>query len=918
MRLPRRELGVWASAVGLAWLVMPAMAQVDALDRSTLIDGLSREGMSELLLRLVETEPSDDPVVNRLLEIAQLQAQYRDARLSPAERRAAFDRAVTATRALIAEFPDHEQRPIWQTDLAEMTLVDGLRRFQQEAELFAAFGVASDEQREALYDAAAEALVALSQAEMRWFELEGELPREPDHVEKRVNTGLWDRMMNEFATTRTPYYLALAAVDLSMAPDDHAYFRSLGGSGDPALREQASTPDAERQRLRQLALERVRRFVEDAGDEAGIRDEATVIASRAAVGLGAHDQALRLTGEVIERSPESRAGLEAALASAQAQSGQGRAELALSTLDSLSRRARVQDRLLWRLLVTDAIHRAMLADAGGTPEAEAAAYRPYLDLLSDIDDPATADGLRAVIYDRWADRLAGAASLDAVPPVVRMGVGEQLRQRGQAAAAAARQAGDAAALAEAEEDLQRAIAVNRSLLTPDAEPRVGVTAGFNLGLALVALSPNDPARLAEAAEAMLDAAEAGPQLPEAERAVGIGVELARQQVAPVDGGPPLPGSEALYRRAVALLFDRFPTSPAADDERLSYAAEVLIPSGAFTEAIDQLDRVPTTHPDFFPAAAERLIAATRRAEAASDGDAADSAWLGLASSAERVANDVRSGDPAAPGVDRAELEAEIALARVKARDGDVDAAIARLTPPADAQPLDLALRRGEVRIELLLAANRFDDASAEAVALLGRHGGDAAAAVDGVLTRVEDQVEVLRAQSAEALAPSRKAQLNERASAMASSAVALAEGLRRWANDQGFDADRLVAFDIAYAKALRRAGRPMDAVEVLDAVPEAYFNDIAVIAETADALREAGGQENLAEAVELYDLLIGGLGEPFPAEWWNAWAGRLEIDEQLGRGDAVGTRVRQLRFTDPGLGGEPYKSRLEALEARNP
>lgn len=912
----RRFARAWSVAVvGLAW---PSLGQVDALDPSTLIDGLSREGMSELLLRLVETEPSDDPVVDRRLQIAQLQAQYRDARLAAAERERAYEDAVAAMRSLIAEFPDHEQRPIWQTDLAEMVLVDGLRRFQGDAEVFVAFGVASDEQREAVFDAAAEAFAELSRADLRWFELEGALPREAEHVEKRVNTGLWDRMMNEFATTRTPYYQALAAVDLALAPDDHAYYRSLGASSDPALREQADTPGAERERLHRLALERVRRFVEDAGDEAGVRDEATVIAARALVGLDAHADAQRLAAEVIERSPESRAGLEAALASAQAQVGRGEASRAVSTLDALSRRGRVRDRLLWRVLVTDAKHRALLAEAGGSAAGEAAAYRPYLDLLSSIDDAATAEGLRAFIYERWADRLARSSSLEAVPPVVRMGVGERLRRRGQAAAVAARASGDGAALAAAEEDLQRAIEVNRSLIGGDAEPRVAVAAGFNLGLALVALSPQDPSRLAEAAEAMLDAAEAGPQLAQAEQAAGIGVELARQQYAPDDGGPPMPGSEALYRRAVALLFDRFPTSPAADDERLSYAAAVLIPAGDYAAAMDQLERVPTSHPDFFAASAERLIALTRRAASTTDPDAADRAWGTLGTSAERVANDVRVGDAAAPGRDRAALEAEIALARVDTRGGEVDAAMDRLSPPAGEQPLDLMLRRGEVRVELLLSAERFDDASGEAVALLQRHGGPAAAAVDGVLTRVEDRVEALRAEAAEVLAPSRKAQIEQRASAMAGSAVALSEGLRRWANGQGFEPERLVAFDIAYAKALRRAGRPMDAVEVLDAVPEDFFNDIAVISETADALREAGGDENLAEAVELYDLLIGGLGEPFPAEWWNAWAGRLAIDERQGRGDSVGTRVRQLKFTDPGLGGEPYKSRLEALEASNP
>jgi len=898
--------------------VGPAWGQADALDPSTLIDGLSREGMTELLLRLTETEPSDDPVVNRRLRIAQLQATYRNTGLPIDERESAYREALDATRSLIEEFPDHEQRPIWQTDLAEMLLVDGLRRFEREAELFAAYGVASDAQRQAVYDAAAEAFEDMAQAELRWFELEGALPREADHVRTRVNTGLWDRMMIEYAGRRTPYYLAQAAVNLALAPDDHPYFAGLGESGDPALREQASTPVAERERLRRLALERVRRFVEDGADESGIRDEATVIAGRALVGLGEHGDAQRLAGEVMERSAASRAGLEAALVSAKALVGQGETGRARSTLDALAERDRVQDRLLWRVLVTDAEHRALLAEAGGTAAGEAAAYEPYLDLLAGVTDEGVAAGLRAFIYERWADRLADTRALDAVPAVVRMGVGELLRQRGQAAAAEARRSGNAAALREAEEQLQRSIEINRTLVGSDAGERVRATAGFNLGLAMVAMAPNDPAMLADAAGAMLEAAEAGAALPVVgERAVGIGVELARSLYAPPDGGPAMTGSEALYRRAAGVLFETYPTSEAADDERLSFAAGVLMPAGEYEEAIEQLDRVPTGHRDFFAAAAERLVAMTRLARGLGDADAAGGAWDRLAASAQRVANDVRSADGNEEGLDRARLEAEVALARADARAGRVEAGLDRLSPPAREEALALMLRRGEVRVELLLGAERYDDASEAAVALLEQHGGAAAGAVDGVLTRVEERVEALRAEAAEALAPSRRAQLEERAMGMAESAVALSDGLRRWAEGQGFAPERVVAFDLAYARALRRAGRAGEAVGVLDALPEAFLNDVSVISETADALREAGGEENLAEAVELYDLLIGGLGEPFPPEWWNAWVGRLLIQEQRGDGSSVATRVRQLRFTDPNLGGEPYKSRLEALAARN-
>ncbi|MEO0586399.1 MAG: hypothetical protein AAF078_02055 [Planctomycetota bacterium] len=915
-RLMRSWRGAAAGCVVVGVSPM-ARAQADALDPSTLIDGLSREGMSELLLRLVEAEPSDDPVVDARLRIAQLQARYRDTRLEFDERRDAYREALDATRSLILEHNDHEQRPIWQTDLAEMLLVDGLRRFGREAELFVAYGVGTSEQRAAVADAAAEAFEQLSEAELRWFELEGELPRRADHVAKRVTTGLWDRMMTGYAAMRTPFYLAQAAVNLAEADEEHAYYAGLGRSGSAALREQAASPEAERDRLRAVALERVRRFVEDEADEAGVRDAASVTAARALVGLGEWADAARMAGGVAERAGETRAGMEGALAAAKASVGGGQAAEAVSALTRLSRQAVVRDRLLWRVVVRFAQHGAW-GGGGVGPGAVAAAYRPYLELMSGVDDGAAADGLRAFIYERWADRLDAVGGLDEVPAVVRMGVGELLRQRGQSAAAAARTAGDAAAIREAEAELNRAIEVNASLVGGDDEARVRATAGFNLGLALVALSPGDPSGLKEATEALIAAGEAGPGTAVGERAAAIGAELARELIAPSDGGPAIAGGEALYRRAAGVLFEKYPTSEAADDERLSYAALLLVPAGAYEEAIDQLDRVPPGHASFFDAASERLVALTRVAQRMASGDPADaSGWRRLAGAARRVADDVAAGDAFDDSVRRAGLEAEVALARVEAAGGDVDAGLALVAEMGGDEPVAMRLRRGEVRIELLLGAERFDEASDAAVGLLSEHGGAAAAAVDGVLSRVEGRVEELRVEAGAALAPSRRRQLEERASAMAGSAVALSGGLRRWAVEQGFDDERRVAFDLAYAKALRRAGRPMEAVEVLDGVPEAFFNDVAVIVETADALREAGGAEQLDEARELYDLLIGGLGEPFPAEWWNAWAGRLEIAEATGGGATVATRVRQLRFTDPELGGEPYKSRLEGLEARN-
>ena len=105
-------------------------------------------------------------------------------------------------RKLIDDQNNHEQRPLWQTDLAEMLLLEKLAGLHQNAAEFCEFGVPTEDQKRAFSAVAAEAVELLTDAELRFFQLQNELPRESDHEAKRVATGLWDRMMNQYYGTR--------------------------------------------------------------------------------------------------------------------------------------------------------------------------------------------------------------------------------------------------------------------------------------------------------------------------------------------------------------------------------------------------------------------------------------------------------------------------------------------------------------------------------------------------------------------------------------------------------------------------------------------------------------------------------------------------------------------------------------------
>ena len=927
-----RIVAVLAAMLLLA-TVPPAGAQLSRLDRATLIDGLGQEGMSELLLHLMEVEPPDDPVLAERVKIAQYRIRYGDTSRPTGERIGAFNAALDTLRRMIRAHQEHEQRPMWQTDLGELLLFESLQAINQHAAAFHEFGVPTGDQRRAFERGVVEALDELSDADHRFSRLQLELAREPDHKTKRIDTGLWDRMIGQYYQLRTQYFLAHAAYGTALLDDDHPYFRNLGGNArNPKVRGQAREPGAERRRLLQQCVERVTKLARDETDPHQIRRSCLSLAGRALTLLDDPEAAHTYLDQATAGEEGDLTDLLARLGKARLLHRDDQPSAAFQLLDSLARHPQAGNDLAMRLLIADQRFRLISASARSRPpeaqqHARAEAYDIYLQLLADPKlNAVQSEGLKFHIYGRWAESREAGGDPSLLPPAVVLAIGETARIEGQNLTADAHGSGDEQRSQElrarAAPKLKRAVEVLTNLIErPDLTATTRAPAMYNLGLAVLLRDQTDLGNVLEAARLWIDLAEQMPDQADAERAISMAAGQIRLRHVEDETRAAV---QQEYQRAMDVLFAHFPDTPATQDELFYYGAAVLMPAGRMAEAFDVLAAVPSHHPDHLPARVQML-----RAQVAlyhkDDPEPARRRAARIRAQVARLREDARIAlESASAGealvLRNASGQCPLILADLAMAEGHPAEAAKVLESFADEHGDDPELLRQALgkRIVNLAGAGDFDAAVADAERMMRRFPDEASWVIDKTLTDLDEQVDLLRKRAATELVDRRKKLLEQQARNNATTASRLAGLLLEWARTQSFDDERMLPYRLIHIKSLRLAGRAEQALKLLGELETRHRDDAGVIQEAGEIRFALGGQENLVRSAVHFNRIIMSFQQPpFPEIWWNAWVRRFQIMDTMNRDTRdIPLRVQRLRKIDPNLGGERYRVAMVRLEKK--
>lgn len=653
-RLTERLLPATAPMIAAAVLALPATAQIEALRNGDdqYIQGLREQGMSDLLQRFSETDPPEDPIAKLALEISlkdfiasdmlaratqASQAQdFAQANQLFIDSRTTFEALLAAQRQLIADHPNDERMPIWQTDFAEMLIDRYLPRYFQNVAWHYEFGQPTDEQKKAFEDSMIEALQVTSDAANRLDLLTSRVGADAKLRIKLEEMQIWFKT-RDYTSINTPYWFAHAAHSVSLLPDDHEYF-TVGNK----VRGQKAGAKDEKARLRGKVFD-------ECTSGALATDERTKLTANLLAGRtlvrssdidDIDDGVDLLDNQVIAESPNTYHGFLATLAKAYGRYNGGELDITETILEGMGSHQYVQAdaTVVSRLLAADLYFRILTEVAKGDTAKIAEAYeKAYVPLIDNDDDPR----FKQVLFTRWAESVGDDVDPMSLPPTVRMGIGEQLTGQGgglaQAAAATPRPAipaevqGWEAKIAEAKTLLERAVVFNKTLTGDEMESGPLLARGlFNLGTNTYWLAELEKALLEdknrmgwqpyfEVCKIWLELAVRVPEAAKAEDAISYAIGL----LLPIDlalnkENIREPEVRAVYKQAFELINERWPQAQAAHDNRLYAGFHLFEKVGDLQTAAEVYGALPSSHRDYFQSKRQMVYALHRNYRGQSD------------------------------------------------------------------------------------------------------------------------------------------------------------------------------------------------------------------------------------------------------------------------------------------------------------
>lgn len=855
--------------------------------------------------------------------LGKLQKKIQSAATSAA-RRQAVQALIDKLQRLIKQAPDDPHRPIWESTLAQTLILNVLAGEYDQAIVFAQFGVLSQAQAEALDRFAPRALEAIDAAAGAVNALQ-EKPASGKPLLKSLPPALQTALIQDYAEQRIPFFGAWAELAVAVEPNTAPYFADLGKPADRQhIKNQKTNPNAERQRLAKDVISRLRALTGE-GQPQALRFESLILIGRAQLILNNGAKAQNAFDTVLGGGAKGLSKLVAQLGKAKALCLQKKDRQALSLLNGAASENAVVGHALFGLLVADAKYHLLIDQAKRAGDKKAAinkAYAVYHDFLNQRWLGKSAKTLRQYIARRWVYHLADEKPTS-LPPAVCLAIGRLERMRGQNDAIRAHKQDKQPLKTQADDQLHKAVDFLNVLTGKSLPANIRARGMYNLALAHYWLNRRNLANLIHVAGTFTTVADQMPDQPIAADAINNAVFLLHQLYVLT---PQPSGAAKAYKHAANVLFDKFPVSKTAANERLFFARQVLIPAGQYTQAIKMVDQIPFDNPHYLPGQRFRLewMQAQFDHRSSKPGMVSPTAKQ-LLTAAKALRQEAESAIQAGGSKTRlaaakkAAGQATLIEAEMIARQGHPAQAV-KLIASFDKQYAgddQLIQQADRQRLLFLVADRRIAAAGNFAEHLIQQKPSQGAWIVDSVFNQITTQVDRLRTRAKNhPMAADHHQWLNE-AQDRAEIATRLAQLLDNWAERQHKMGKQLLPYQLMLVRSQLAAGDPDQAVKQLKPLIKAYPDQAQVIELQADALFARGSDASLTEAAKYYDQLIAGLNPPYPEMYWHAWVRRLRINARLDKDTQdIPLRVRQLQRTDPNLGGQPYRRELLSLKNR--
>ncbi|MHC5023652.1 MAG: tetratricopeptide repeat protein [Planctomycetota bacterium] len=679
----------------------------DQLDEQRYLDGLVTLRLPDVLEQYIATHPAEDVARQGAFDIARQRMILADPATPLSDRLLAVEHLSALRHDLLRMLPADPRRAGWMTDQAADLWSEVLS--VEACGLTALLGVPTASQRSRASSAAASMneLTALAEIEIdEALRVIESMPGFADDVALRRRRA---RLADVERDQRIPFFRGLAAlVHAELNVDDLA----------------------EQRELREIAAE----LLVPLGDrlDGPPAADALLYGGIALQRLGQTDEAVEILAQCRQHSsadPFDR--FAAALAELMAVADTNDPSAVLARLDELDRQRPHLIDPLERLLLADRRAMQHRTAAEGAAEAERtlhldAAANTYLDLLAD-GDVAERSWLESSVRERLRQTIGADLPLDELPPMVSIAQAAELDERG--------------------DSRDEAVALYEQVLArTDLDDRDRAAALF--GLAQSRLRRGE---MIVAAAAFIDLARDHPAQREAERAVEIGVALARD-LAQAD--PTNDAAAAVFRDGLDLLVRRYPNLASIDDWR-SLGGRVALSEERFEDALALFGQVGPDANAWPDAIMMLAIVCHARREQAPDPSARrdlDEALIEqIAVSRDRLEGSL-DGIEDVTELDRRRRHLaalRILEADVRREQGDANEAVRILDGIDDEPVLTVAMLGEALRVRLLSyrALARPADAMAEARRLVERAPDAAEATLASLLTALRRDAENLLALS---------------------------------------------------------------------------------------------------------------------------------------------------------------------------